>query len=109
MSKSSIMFLETKAKLFKEALEQMKKHNAKLGANEVIQQAIDFGIERPDADDEEDDEETTEDAEERKLGILDNALGRMDNVQRAEDFPEELDQQIQQQEMPQTQSLLGAR
>ena len=70
---------------------------------------IDFVIERPDADDEEDDEETTEDAEERKLGILDNALGRMDNVQRAEDFPEELDQQIQQQEMPQTQSLLGAR
>ena len=40
------MFLETKAKLFKEALEQMKKHNAKLGANEVIQQAIDFGMER---------------------------------------------------------------
>jgi hypothetical protein len=70
---------------------------------------IDFVIERPDADDEEDDEETPEDAEERKLGILDNALGRMDNVQRAEDFPEELDQQIQQQEMPQTQSLLGAR
>ena len=32
--------------LFKEALEQMKKHNAKLGANEVIQQAIDFGMER---------------------------------------------------------------
>ena len=67
---------------------------------------IDFVIERPDPDDEEDDEE---DSEERKLGILDNALGRMDNVQRAEDFPEELDQQIQQQEMPQTQSLLGAR
>ena len=56
---------------------------------------IDFVIERPDVDDEE--------------GVLDNALGRMDNVQRAEDFPEELDQQIQQQEMPQTQSLLGAR
>ena len=70
---------------------------------------IDFVIERPDADDEEDDEETPEDAQERKLGILDSALGRMDNVQRAEDFPEELDQQIQQQEMPQTQSLLGAR
>lgn len=67
---------------------------------------IDFVIERPDPDDEEDDEE---DAQERKLGILDSALGRMDNVQRAEDFPEELDQQIQQQEMPQTQSLLGAR
>ena len=65
---------------------------------------IDFVIERPDPDDEEDDEE---DAQERKLGILDSALGRMDNVQRAEDFPEELDQQIQQQEMPQ--SLLGAR
>ena len=64
---------------------------------------IDFVIERPDPDDEEDDEE---DAQERKLGILDSALGRMDNVQRAEDFPEELDQQIQQQEMPQTQSLL---
>ena len=67
---------------------------------------IDFVIGRPDPDDEEDDEE---DAQERKLGILDSALGRMDNVQRAEDFPEELDQQIQQQEMPQTQSLLGAR
>ena len=67
---------------------------------------IDFVIERPDPDDEEDDEE---DSEERKLGILDNALGRMYNVQRSEDFPEELDQQIQQQEMPQTQSLLGAR
>ena len=67
---------------------------------------IDFVIERPDPDDEEDDEE---DAQERKLGILDSALGRMDNVQKAEDFPEELDQQIQQQEMPQTQSLLGAR
>jgi len=46
MSKSSIMFLENKAKLFNEALEQMKKHNSKLEANEVIQQAIDFGIER---------------------------------------------------------------
>ena len=67
---------------------------------------IDFVIERPDPDDEED---VDEDSEDRKLGILDNALGRMDNVQRAEDFPEELDQQIQQQEMPQTQSLLGAR
>ena len=32
--------------LFNEALEQMKKHNAKLNANEVIQQAINFGIER---------------------------------------------------------------
>ena len=54
MSKSSIMFLETKTKLFNEALKQldlallksMEKHNAKFDANEVIQQAIDFGIEK---------------------------------------------------------------
>ena len=38
--------MSVKDELFNQALEQMKKHNAKLGANEVIQQAIDFGIEK---------------------------------------------------------------
>jgi hypothetical protein len=68
---------------------------------------IDFIIEREEEGDVEDDDDMDVDTEQRSLGVLDNALGRMDNVQKAEDFPEELDQQIQQQEMPQ--SLLGAR
>lgn len=68
---------------------------------------IDFVIERTEEGDEDDDDE--EGTEERSLGVLDNALGRMDTVQRDEEFPEDLDQRIQQQEMPQTQSLLGAR
>ena len=68
---------------------------------------IDFVIERTEEGDEDDDDE--EGNEERSLGVLDNALGRMDTVQRDEEFPEDLDQRIQQQEMPQTQSLLGAR
>ena len=38
--------MSVKDELFNQALEQMKKHNSKLEANEVIQQAIDFGIER---------------------------------------------------------------
>ena len=68
---------------------------------------IDFVIERTEEGDEDDDDE--EGTEERSLGVLDNALGRMDTVQKDEEFPEDLDQRIQQQEMPQTQSLLGAR
>ena len=68
---------------------------------------IDFVIERTEEGDEDDDDE--EGNEERSLGVLDNALGRMDTVQKDEEFPEDLDQRIQQQEMPQTQSLLGAR
>tara|TARA_Y100000356_G_scaffold112028_1_gene99472 strand:+ start:273 stop:848 length:576 start_codon:yes stop_codon:yes gene_type:complete len=68
---------------------------------------IDFIIEREEEGDVEDDDDMDVDTEQRSLGVLDNALGRMDNVQKAEDFPEELDQQIQQQKMPQ--SLLGAR
>ena len=68
---------------------------------------IDFIIEREEEGDVEDDDDMDVDTEQKSLGVLDNALGRMDNVQKAEDFPEELDQQIQQQEMPQ--SLLGAR
>ena len=38
--------MSVKDELFNQALEQMKKHNSKLDANEVIQQAINFGIER---------------------------------------------------------------
>jgi len=68
---------------------------------------IDFIIEREEEGDVEDDDDMDVDTEQKSLGVLDNALGRMDNVQKTEDFPEELDQQIQQQEMPQ--SLLGAR
>ena len=68
---------------------------------------IDFVIERTEEGDEDDDDE--EGNEERSLGVLATALGRMDTVQKDEEFPEDLDQRIQQQEMPQTQSLLGAR
>ena len=60
---------------------------------------IDFIIERA--------EEGEEGGEQRSLGVLDNALGRMDTVQKDEDFPEDIEQRIQQQEAPQ--SLLGAR
>ena len=63
---------------------------------------IDFIIER-----EEEGEEDEEETEQQSLGVLDNALGRMDTVQKDEDFPEDIEQRIQQQETPQ--SLLGAR
>jgi len=63
---------------------------------------IDFIIERA-----EEGEEDEEESEQQSLGVLDNALGRMDTVQKDEDFPEDIEQRIQQQEAPQ--SLLGAR
>jgi hypothetical protein len=63
---------------------------------------IDFIIERA-----EEGEEDEEESEQQSLGVLDNALGRMDIVQKDEDFPEDIEQRIQQQEAPQ--SLLGAR
>ena len=65
---------------------------------------IDFIIERAEEGEEEEGEEG---GEQRSLGVLDNALGRMDTVQKDEDFPEDIEQRIQQQEAPQ--SLLGAR
>jgi len=40
MSKENV-----KSKLFNEAIKKMQKHNAKIGAEKVIQQAIDYGIE----------------------------------------------------------------
>jgi len=40
MSKENV-----KSKLLNEAIEEMQKHNAKIGAEKVIQQAIDYGIE----------------------------------------------------------------
>ena len=40
MSKENV-----KSKLLNEAIKEMQKHNAKIGAEKVIQQAIDYGIE----------------------------------------------------------------
>ena len=40
MSKENV-----KSKLLTEAIKEMQKHNAKIGAEKVIQQAIDYGIE----------------------------------------------------------------
>ena len=38
--------MSVKAKLFNQALKEMAKHNANIGAVKAIQQAIDFGIEQ---------------------------------------------------------------
>ena len=40
MSKENVKF-----KLLNKAIKEMQKHNAKIGAEKVIQQAIDYGIE----------------------------------------------------------------
>ena len=40
MSKENV-----KSKLLNQAIKEMQKHNAKIGAEKVIQQAIDYGIE----------------------------------------------------------------
>jgi len=40
MSKKNV-----KSKLLNQAIKEMQKHNAKIGAEKVIQQAIDYGIE----------------------------------------------------------------
>ena len=62
---------------------------------------IDFVIDDDDATD----RRTTD---EMDMGVLDSALGNMRTVEKDEEFPEDLDQRIQTQELPQP-SLLGER
>ena len=62
---------------------------------------IDFVIDDDDATD----RRTTD---EMDMGVLDSALGNMKTVEKDEEFPEDLDQRIQTQELPQP-SLLGER